>query len=281
LIYVPRLTLVCRLDPATGRTKDNFIDGVLEGAGVLVDLLFTDDGDVLTLDNVTAKLLRFDGETGQLQGEFANLGQAGMSSPKFMEYGPDGDIYVVGNGALGNTVQRIDSETGELRGSFITPGSGGLAAGQGLVFHEEHLYVSNGAASQVLRYHGSTGAFIDQFVTSGSGGLSNPHSLRFGPDGDLYVASRGDNSVKRYDGQTGAYIDDFVTSGSAGLIQPTGLLFIEPICDADLTGDDMVNVADLLVLLGSWGDAGEADLDGDGMVGVADLLLLLGAWGEC
>jgi hypothetical protein len=281
LIYVPRLTLVCRLDPETGRTKDNFLDGVLDGASVLVDLLFTEGGDILTLDNVTGKILRYDGETGSYVGELASLGSVGMSSPKYMEYGPNGEIHVVGNGAAGNTIQRVDAQTGELLGSLITPGAGGLAAGQGLVFHEGHLYVSDGATNRVLRYDANTGAFVDTFVQSGAGGLSNPHSLRFGPDGHLYVASRGDNSVKRYDGQTGAYIDDFVASGSAGLIQPTGLLFIKASCDADLTGDETVDVSDLLALLSNWGTAGEADFDGDGVVGVGDLLLLLGGWGEC
>lgn len=55
-------------------------------------------------------------------------------------------------------------------------------------------------------------------------------------------------------------------------------------CPADLTGDDIVDVSDLLVLLGAWGSCSgncPADLNGDGEVGVSDLLMLLSAWGEC
>lgn len=54
-------------------------------------------------------------------------------------------------------------------------------------------------------------------------------------------------------------------------------------CLADLTGDGIVNGADLGTLLGSWGACPgcEADLDGDGVVNGADLGTLLGAWGEC
>ena len=53
---------------------------------------------------------------------------------------------------------------------------------------------------------------------------------------------------------------------------------------ADLNGDDLVNAADLALLLGAWGpcpDCGDcpADLDGDCMVGVLDFLILLGNWG--
>jgi hypothetical protein len=53
----------------------------------------------------------------------------------------------------------------------------------------------------------------------------------------------------------------------------------------DLNGDGIVAVADLLVLLASWGPCPSppgpcpADLDGDGSVGITDLLIQLGNWG--
>lgn len=56
-----------------------------------------------------------------------------------------------------------------------------------------------------------------------------------------------------------------------------------PTIPGDLNGDGIVDVADLLLLLGAWGPcAGEscpADLNDDGTVDVADLLILLGNWG--
>jgi len=59
-----------------------------------------------------------------------------------------------------------------------------------------------------------------------------------------------------------------------------------PDCPGDLNGDGVVNVSDLLILLGNWGECpGTAecvgDLNDDGVVNVSDLLILLGAWGEC
>jgi hypothetical protein len=55
-----------------------------------------------------------------------------------------------------------------------------------------------------------------------------------------------------------------------------------PPCPADLDGNGVVNVSDLLALLGAWGQSGvPADLDGSGAVDVADLLMLLAAWGDC
>jgi hypothetical protein len=53
-------------------------------------------------------------------------------------------------------------------------------------------------------------------------------------------------------------------------------------CPEDLTGDEVVNVQDLLALLGAWEQSGvPADLDGSGTVDVGDLLMLLAAWGDC
>jgi hypothetical protein len=52
----------------------------------------------------------------------------------------------------------------------------------------------------------------------------------------------------------------------------------------DLNGDGVVNVFDLLILLGQWGTCDDeapcpADLDNNGVVNVLDLLILLGNWG--
>ena len=55
-------------------------------------------------------------------------------------------------------------------------------------------------------------------------------------------------------------------------------------CDADINDDDVVNGADISVLLGYWGQSGKnvvGDITGDGIVDGADLAQLLGSWGEC
>jgi hypothetical protein len=52
-------------------------------------------------------------------------------------------------------------------------------------------------------------------------------------------------------------------------------------CPGDLTGDGMIDGADLGLLLGNWSQDGAGDLNEDGIVDGADLGLLLGAWGPC
>lgn len=57
----------------------------------------------------------------------------------------------------------------------------------------------------------------------------------------------------------------------------------EGTCGADLSGDGVVDLGDLLMVLAAWGDCEgcSVDLDGDGQVGIGDLLIVLAAWGDC
>jgi len=57
-----------------------------------------------------------------------------------------------------------------------------------------------------------------------------------------------------------------------------------PACIGNFTQDEIVDAADLGILLAVWGDAAaypEADLNEDGNIDAADLGLLLGSWGPC
>lgn len=59
-------------------------------------------------------------------------------------------------------------------------------------------------------------------------------------------------------------------------------LIIEPACPADINGDSIVGVNDLLEVVGSWGEENvPADINGDGDVNVTDLLLVVSMWGPC
>jgi hypothetical protein len=54
-------------------------------------------------------------------------------------------------------------------------------------------------------------------------------------------------------------------------------------CPSDLDGSGVVNVFDLLELLGAWSDCPDcdADLNSDDVVNIFDVLALLDAWGDC
>ena len=60
---------------------------------------------------------------------------------------------------------------------------------------------------------------------------------------------------------------------------------LEQTCVADFDNNGFRDVADILILLGAWGqtDQGQCgmDLDGSGVVDVSDLLIVVGSWGPC
>jgi hypothetical protein len=58
-----------------------------------------------------------------------------------------------------------------------------------------------------------------------------------------------------------------------------------PPCQGDADGDGVVNVVDVLAVLGAWGPcpgaACAADFDGNGLIDVLDFLAILQNWGPC
>jgi sugar lactone lactonase YvrE len=166
---------------------------------------------------------------------FVSAGSGGLSTPKDLVQGPDGNVYVASSAT--NSVIRYDGTTGALIGTFVSASSGGLTTPFGLAFGPDgNLYVGSEGTNAIYRYNGTTGAFIDTFVAATSGGLNDPKGIVFGADGNLYVSSPASNSILRYQGpsgpspgsplpstgQTGA---TFVPAGSGGLSVPMDLTF--------------------------------------------------------
>ena len=53
-------------------------------------------------------------------------------------------------------------------------------------------------------------------------------------------------------------------------------------CPEDINGDDVVDAADLGLLVGAWATSdAAADVNDDGIVDAADLGLVIGRWGPC
>ncbi|MCI0629616.1 MAG: dockerin type I domain-containing protein [Phycisphaerales bacterium] len=114
----------------------------------------------------------------------------------------------------------------------------------------------------------------------------------FGGSGPTLMTSIDPNNVWVTLAPNGA--TDFTVSAdgittSIPMLLPGEALYLETdaeICAADITADAVVNVFDLLALIGAWGvcpDPGNcaADLNGDNTVNVLDLLELISAWGAC
>ncbi|MHC4129975.1 MAG: hypothetical protein ACYSUA_17785, partial [Planctomycetota bacterium] len=83
-----------------------------------------------------------------------------------------------------------------------------------------------------------------------------------------------------------AYGETIVGWGVHEGTEEAWLARLAPVCRADLDGDGVVAVADMLVLLASMGpcdtcEACLADLDGNCAVDVVDFMDMMAAWGPC
>ena len=93
------------------------------------------------------------------------------------------------------------------------------------------------------------------------------------------------------DGVLGSFVTDGVVDGGGVCVtmdctdvDENGVPDVcDPVlCPGDLNGDEIVDAADLGLLIGDWSRTdSDADLNDDGVVDAADLGLLIGAWGLC
>jgi DNA-binding beta-propeller fold protein YncE len=70
------------------------------------------------------EVMAFDATTGSYLSTFVSAGSGGLSGPRGLDFGPDGDLYVTS--ANGNNVLRYSGTTGAFVEAFVAPGSGGL-----------------------------------------------------------------------------------------------------------------------------------------------------------
>lgn len=227
------------------------------------------NGDVYCEAFVTGlgiRLRAYDPKNGDVRWSFF---QSPTNSLSAADVGPDGSIYIVRNL---NQLHAINPN-GTARWNVPANGVfGPVTAGQS-PYHGPIVSPDN----EVVLLAGLTGFGGDGIVRA------------FGTDGDsLWV-------VPLQDGDRPNNRPRFNEDGSAAYIaasnDTTAFLYAIRVADegsepivGDLNGDGVVNVSDLLILFGAWGECpkGEpclADLNGDGTVNVSDLLTLLGNWG--
>ena len=121
----------------------------------------------------------------------------------------------------------------------------------------------------------------------------DPPSLSFDwiveVDGDGNIVWVGENVIlgeADYDlGWPWGSVTVQITEGT--IIANLEISIVENPCYEDVDGNGVVNVSDLLALIGNWGTCPDCtgeipgDVNFDDVVNVTDLLLIVGAWGPC
>ena len=132
---------------------------------------------------------------------------------------------------------------------------------------------------------------------------ANATSIVFSPDGAILVSGSYDATIRLWDIGTGEQLETFeghtysITSVAvspdgdtiaSGSVDGTVLLWEFPMLTkaaeilADVNGDGVVNIQDVVLIAAGFGEAGESstDLNGDGVVNVQDLVLIANAFGN-
>ncbi len=112
--------------------------------------------------------------------------------------------------------------------------------------------------------------------------FSNPHGLIHHLTTTTVVLSAGTHTLYFEVGDVNDHVLDSAVFLSH-LRTGTGNPGTDPTedCPGDLTGDDVVNGADLGILLANWNTDEDGDFNDDGVVNGADLGFLLAHWGAC
>jgi hypothetical protein len=203
---------------------------------------------------------------------------------------PATGLPVVGASFIGirkanGTVQVIARQFGAVPG--IAGATFGSIAGSStlslsdsgvLVFSNNYVTAAGGNTTAVLAWDATLGLRV--IARTGDTNFTGTPANQFTQLGSTAVTGSGVCSGLNAKGQ---FV--FRAGDSVNQIYTIAKIDLGPApCPADLTGNRVVDGADLAALLGAWGACSgscPADLTGDGTVNGADLAAQLGAWGDC
>ncbi len=203
---------------------------------------------------------------------------------------------------LRNPLQPTFLEIGEAAGLDSTGSGKGIVIFDADNDGDQDLAISNnGGPLEFYRNDTDGGAWLRIFLNTNG----NPLLAPMGMGARVEVTANGNTYVRYVNGSPSYLATSEISAhfglGSATIVDeirvkwPRGYVTVQTnvpvnqhrLINApavyDLTADGLVNVADLLILLGDWGPVNgvpslRSDVNNDGTVNVADLLVLLGAW---
>ena len=204
-----------------------------------------------------------------------------------ISFSPDGRMLALGN--ADGRVFLYDVRSGRIRHTLEEHTDSVLS----VAFNPSGLIVASAGLDQTVRLWDVATGEIRHTL---EGHTFDVNSVSFRPDGRI-LASAGDQTVRLWSVITGEHLrtlhghtgwvnsvsfspdgKTLASAGSDGKI----LLWSVGWPAADVNRDDKVNILDLVLVAGAFGQTGEneADVNGDGIVDIRDLVLVAGAFGE-
>ena len=286
--------ILCLWDASTGKLLRTFTGHTANVRSVM----FSPDGNTLASGDFDGTIHLWDANTGELLRTLIGHTTVVIS----MAFSPDGNT-LTSSGFRDPDIRVWDANTSEHLRILTGHTLGGV---ESVVFSPDGSLLASGGYDATVRvWDANTWEHLRTLTGHkyfwSSGGVE---SVAFSPDGNtLASAGSTERSIRLWDVATGAHLQtleghnysfesvafspDGNTLVSTG--QGIGLLWeITPTSPhpsetaADVNGDGIVNIQDLVAVAAALGEAGEndADVNGDGIVDIRDLVAVAAALGE-
>jgi len=284
-----------------------YITGQLSGGGTFTDpanaptafyTAVSGDGTLITLDDnlegsvsgwTVTNSGTLTGGAWQQADPNSTLNAGSQASPED-DAGAGTDVlaFITQNGAVGGLANAADVDGGP---TWLTSPTIDLAGTDATISYDRWMYcedagTADGDLLSVEVSNNNGGSWTLVHTTGSTNGSWQNANFRVGefvaPTAQVRVRFSTQDSPNN--SVTEAGIDNFaVEELVCGVPNP---------CPADIApvgGNDVVNVEDLLAVIGTWGACGNPDncpadiapASGDDVVNVQDLLAVIGAWGAC
>ena len=237
-------------DAVTGQPK-----ATLTGhTGGVSNVAFSPDGETIASGSRDGTVLLWDADTGQEKATLTGH-TGGVWS---IAFSPDGETIASGGGSGDNTLRLWDAVTGQPKAT-LTGHTHGVWS---VAFSPDGNTIASGGGyrdNTVRLWDADTG----QHKATLTGHTAEVYSVAFSPDGATLASGSDDGTVLLW---------EITPSAPTEPPQPK----------ADVNGDNVVNILDLVLVGSNFGKTGQndADINGDGVVNIVDLVLVAGALGN-
>jgi hypothetical protein len=205
----------------------------------------------------------------------SSINSGSIAAPENDAGAPDLEVqaFITENGVPGGAANAADVDGGPSR--LLSPIID-LAGTDATISYARWFYSSAGVTDKLDTHISNDGGNTWHLVHSSAGTGGNWQTVEF-KVGD-YIAPTAQVRVRF---TTGDQPNDSVTEAGIDNFAVEQFLCGET-CLADITGNSVVDVDDLLSVINAWGaTSAPADVTGNGLVDVDDLLMVINGWGNC